>query len=250
MAAIFQFKRGQSTTFTEKNLTLYAGEPGFELDTKRLKIGDGTTPWNELPYINEDCVLSGDGKSIIVNDNVLSLMGLDSALEGQSIRKNAQGQLEWYTPADSSDYQTLMDLINKKANSETVYTKEEIDKKFTNLFDGSPDHLDSIKEITEWITTDTMAMIEMQNKVQTIENGAQKNVLEKVQVAGTLLNLVDKGVNIPQATSAQFGVVKSSDSINEVAVSTNGVMEVNQISVEKLTNDDCQLILRGGNAQI
>lgn len=27
------------------------GEPGFETDTGKLKIGDGLTPWNALPYI-------------------------------------------------------------------------------------------------------------------------------------------------------------------------------------------------------
>lgn len=31
---------------------LRLGEPGFEKDTYKLKIGDGVTPWNSLPYIS------------------------------------------------------------------------------------------------------------------------------------------------------------------------------------------------------
>jgi hypothetical protein len=31
--------------------TLLAGEPGYETDTNKLKIGDGVTAWCELPYL-------------------------------------------------------------------------------------------------------------------------------------------------------------------------------------------------------
>lgn len=33
-----------------KNPTLLAGEVVYEADTGRCKIGDGTSPWNSLPY--------------------------------------------------------------------------------------------------------------------------------------------------------------------------------------------------------
>ena len=47
----FQLKRGTAARWKELNLTLAAGEPGFELDTGKLKIGNGSTPWNELEYL-------------------------------------------------------------------------------------------------------------------------------------------------------------------------------------------------------
>lgn len=56
----FQFRRGLSEAWTRNNPTLAAGEPGFELDTYRLKIGDGTTPWNELAYFGAVGVLRRD----------------------------------------------------------------------------------------------------------------------------------------------------------------------------------------------
>lgn len=33
---------------------LAAGEPGFETDTSKLKIGNGTDSWNDLPYVSAD----------------------------------------------------------------------------------------------------------------------------------------------------------------------------------------------------
>lgn len=52
----FQLKRGTAAKWTELNLVLAPGEPGFEYDTKKLKIGDGVTAWNDLPYIGSNDV--------------------------------------------------------------------------------------------------------------------------------------------------------------------------------------------------
>lgn len=49
----FQFKRGLASAWAKVNPTLAAGEPGFELDTGKLKIGDGQTAWNDLAYMSD-----------------------------------------------------------------------------------------------------------------------------------------------------------------------------------------------------
>ena len=49
---------------------MLAGEPGFEVDTYRLKIGDGKTAWNDLPYIGT----TGSGP-IVLPDNIMSYLG-------------------------------------------------------------------------------------------------------------------------------------------------------------------------------
>ena len=55
----FQLRRSTSSNWTSTNPILQAGEPGFETDTYKLKIGDGITSWNLLPYI------SGSGQGSI-----------------------------------------------------------------------------------------------------------------------------------------------------------------------------------------
>ena len=45
-----QFRRNTAANATSSNPTLGVGEPGYETDTGRLKIGDGSTAWIILPY--------------------------------------------------------------------------------------------------------------------------------------------------------------------------------------------------------
>ena len=57
---VYQFKRGTAQRWIDVNPVLRQGEPGFEYDTGKLKIGDGFTPWLALPYINSgDIDVSG-----------------------------------------------------------------------------------------------------------------------------------------------------------------------------------------------
>ena len=51
MAETIQLRRGKSSSWSKKNIILAAGEIGVELNTHQIKVGDGSTAWNELPYI-------------------------------------------------------------------------------------------------------------------------------------------------------------------------------------------------------
>lgn len=54
----YQLRRGASATWTKNNPLLAAGEPGYEIDTHKVKIGDGTSKWKDLPYIGEHNIIS------------------------------------------------------------------------------------------------------------------------------------------------------------------------------------------------
>lgn len=43
-------RRDTPSGWATKNPVLGPGEMGYEIETGRLKIGDGVTPWNSLPY--------------------------------------------------------------------------------------------------------------------------------------------------------------------------------------------------------
>lgn len=43
-------RRDTPTGWASKNPVLGPGEMGYEIESGRLKIGDGVTPWNSLPY--------------------------------------------------------------------------------------------------------------------------------------------------------------------------------------------------------
>jgi hypothetical protein len=50
MAVQILFRRGTSAEWTSANPALGSGEPGIETNTGKIKVGDGTTLWNALPY--------------------------------------------------------------------------------------------------------------------------------------------------------------------------------------------------------
>jgi len=50
MAYRILLRRDTSANWSANNPVLASGEPGYETDTYRMKIGDGTTQWLSLPY--------------------------------------------------------------------------------------------------------------------------------------------------------------------------------------------------------
>lgn len=50
MAIQIQLRGSLASEWALSNPILAQKEPGLELDTNQIKIGDGITPWNDLPY--------------------------------------------------------------------------------------------------------------------------------------------------------------------------------------------------------
>ena len=95
----FKLKRGTAARWAELNLVLEQGEPGFVYDQNRLKIGDGITPWNDLPYI--------DGKRELSNyayENEFPTMGDPTVL----YKATQEKALYQFNP-DTNSYEKLSD---------------------------------------------------------------------------------------------------------------------------------------------
>lgn len=45
-----QYRRGTAAEWLAANTLLAVGEPGYETDTGKFKVGDGSTTWNSLGY--------------------------------------------------------------------------------------------------------------------------------------------------------------------------------------------------------
>lgn len=50
----FQQRRGTAARWAAVNPILQEGEIGLELDTRRIKFGDGVTAWNDLEYSTQE----------------------------------------------------------------------------------------------------------------------------------------------------------------------------------------------------
>jgi hypothetical protein len=65
MATKIQLRRDLSSNWASTNPVLAQGEPGVELDTNNMKIGDGVKAWNDLAYTVQESGL----QSVFVNTN-------------------------------------------------------------------------------------------------------------------------------------------------------------------------------------
>ena len=132
-----QFKRGKKTVLEEKLVADYLGvpkdgEPVFESDTGKLKIGDGITSYKELPYFGDPDIptfiiqdpLSGqvllydevlqawvnkdlaDTESIIyLAERGLTIKGYENAKQGYMLVKDTTEGLTWIPPLTDEQLQ-------------------------------------------------------------------------------------------------------------------------------------------------
>lgn len=67
-----QFRRDTSANWTTYNPVLMEGEVGYETDTKKRKIGDGTNTWNNLDYLAAENISQelGDSENITISQKL------------------------------------------------------------------------------------------------------------------------------------------------------------------------------------
>ena len=75
MATQIKLRRDTAANWTSNNPVLAQGEPGYDLTSKRLKIGDGVTAWNTLAWFDDQATdLSAVSQNIVPDaDNTRDL---------------------------------------------------------------------------------------------------------------------------------------------------------------------------------
>lgn len=109
----FRLRRGVSSAWARVNPVLLYGEPGFEKDTNKLKIGDGVNHWNDLPYLNQDFEIGKDGKSIVYQNDKLSLYGYANAAVGQ-LPVKGENNLEWIDQVQPISEEEITNICVRK----------------------------------------------------------------------------------------------------------------------------------------
>ena len=110
---VIQLRRDYASHWEKyKDVVPALGEPCFVIDKNILKIGDGITRFCDLKPINGiEISAVGDGQSIIVENDVLKLVGYDAADIGAQPQRTANG-IEWVVPSDfGSEIKALQDNV-------------------------------------------------------------------------------------------------------------------------------------------
>lgn len=170
---VFKLKRGTSSRWAEVNPILQQGEPGFIIDENRLKIGDGVTAWNDLPYLDNEQLLA-DNETIIIENNTIKLKGFIEAQVGAQLCKNANGELDWVVPSTEA--------IDGVVSIVTTLQTEMLDIQ---------NDVDLLKNIILSSEDDDNSLI---NRVQSLENQANKAQVSYEEKRYEIANLPEGAV--------------------------------------------------------
>lgn len=111
MATRMQQRRGTAAQWTAANPTLAAGEMGFETDTNKFKIGDGTNNWASLTYFVDGSIVfdSSEVNSLVTN-------AINDLIDGAPAALNTLNEIAASLNDDATLYTTLTNLITTSGN--------------------------------------------------------------------------------------------------------------------------------------
>ena len=140
LTALQKQRRDTASNWTSNNPTLLAGEWGYETDTKKFKIGDGSTAWQSLDYVpipDTNRLLAGNltvggnfqvnGTSTTVNTSVLDVEDINITLGkvstpsdttadggGFTLKGGTDKTFNWVNSTDSWTSSEHLDLASGK----------------------------------------------------------------------------------------------------------------------------------------
>ncbi len=136
-----QVRRGTASQWTSTNPTLAAGEWGFESDTGKVKIGNGSTAWNSLGYTGAGDIegvtagtgLSGGGTSgtvtLSIDSTVATLTGsqtlTNKTLTDPKINLAFDAETASYTAVLANNGQVVT-MDNASANTFSIPTNASV----------------------------------------------------------------------------------------------------------------------------
>ena len=138
--AVLLFKKGTKAELEASSSIPRAGEPIFETDTGRLKVGDGVSTYATLSYVDKVQVVSDIGPNS--GDNPASAAAVYTY--GQSIKDYADDRFVTQNGAISS---ALLRADEAEANAKAYTNKVKTDI----LGEGITETFDTLVEIQDWI---------------------------------------------------------------------------------------------------
>lgn len=209
---VIQLRRDTTANWDiHKNVVPAAGEPCYDTDKHTLRIGDGTTTYENLPEI-------GAGTS---GENA-DLSSLWEAINGKADKGTTLAEYG-ITDAMTADEitQAIETAIAEGVNPATF-----------EIVGEAPN-----KESAE------------DGVLYLVKNSDSGHYDIYAKVGEEVVKLDDTSMELPTATMAALGLVKGSEAEDGVKVNEDGTMTVNSLNVNKLVQSEGEsLILDGGSA--
>lgn len=147
-----RFRQGTAAEWLEANPILADGEPGYETDTNKFKIGDGENTWSVLHYQGE-----GDGQGI----TGININGTPAAV--------VNGVVGLTIPTQTSELTNNSGFVTATNVDNNHYTKAEIDAQELVLSDGISANADNITSLLQTAVCNVDLSIDSSTYVLTLQ---------------------------------------------------------------------------------
>ncbi|NBP55374.1 hypothetical protein EBU71_02335 [bacterium] len=128
MATRMQQRRGTASQWTTANPTLAAGEIGFETDTGKFKIGNGSSAWSALSYFTDNTALAtllADAPEALNTLNELAAAINDDPTFFTTVSTNLSNHQSDTTNihgiVDTANLATTQDITNHNSDTTNVH---------------------------------------------------------------------------------------------------------------------------------
>ena len=228
-----QIRHDEAADWTTRNPLLAQGEYGLETDTFLIKVGDGVTYWNDLRYLNKL-----DARYFKTTNNGSLTFSDDFAQTINNIIINAGGSAHIVI---SDDPEEPTDPVNLR------FLQQAIQQAIINAHHLKRAVVDNLPSAAS-ADPDTLYMVPAQSGDHYEEYMVINGTWDMVGSTG------DGGsgggiFQLEVATESRLGGVKASQLADQVNVTAEGFMTLNQVATTKLyvpTGDT--FIIYGGSA--
>jgi hypothetical protein len=122
MATRIQVRRGSSSNWTTTNPVLSEGEIGFETDSGKFKIGNGSSSWSALEYFGGEVDLSGYLTLSSASNTYLTQSSASNTYQEKVA--NISNTEIGYLDNVSSNIQTQIDSKLSSSSASTIYQEK------------------------------------------------------------------------------------------------------------------------------
>jgi len=218
-----QIRRGTAAQWTSANPTLAAGEFGYETDTGKAKIGNGSTAWNSLSYSltgsagTVTSITAGTGLSggTITSTGTIAIDSTVATLTGSQTLTNKTLTTPVISSISNSGTVTLPTgsvTLASLTGTETFTNKTLTDPKINLAFDAQTGAtyttvLDDNGQVVTMNNASANTLSIPTNASVAYPVGTQINVLQ-IGAGQTTINAVTSGTTTIQSTGASAAAPK------------------------------------------
>lgn len=138
----FRLRGGTAGEWAAANPVLLAREPGVETDTGAIKYGDGTTPWNNLPYSGRNVteILESAASTAQGKIDALNFSAVKTQVDTLWAERSAGGGTGTGSYDDTALRADMASADSTTLSSAKSYTDDEVAKDRTRLttLEGRP----------------------------------------------------------------------------------------------------------------